>query len=263
MIQRVLYHRSPVIRRSQRYGFTLIELLVVVGIIAVLAGLLIPVVGVVRRLVNDVKCGNNLQQIGAAIEVYKNENDDMFPARLRWRDNDPLAGNPITSDLFHSNGPLKGLYKILLCPRDGQNGKDQLMGRPSTNWEDLSDIYTHDSSYMFEISTVPLNQGQLNFFFKDRGNDKPALGSTEATWVGGKHNQLRFGNLQDDNATYGDGFPPSKFPIIRCYWHHKWRGSNALDQGVRKVKNVSWELNVFDSTPFWENDVNPNIPLPN
>lgn len=263
MLRSVRFH-SPARNRSLlRRGFTLIELLVVVGIIAVLAGLLIPVVGVVRRMANDIKCGNNLQQIGAAIEVYKSENDDVFPARLRWKDNDPLAGNPITSDLFHSNGPLKGLNKILLCPRDGQNGKDPLMGRPSSNWEDLSKIYTPDSSYMFEISSEFLTAGQIEFFFKDRGNDKPALGSSEATWVGGKHNQLRFGNLKDDGVTYGDSFPPSKFPIIRCYWHHKWRGNNALDQGIRKVKNVSWELNVFDSTPFWEHDVNPAIPLPN
>ncbi len=248
-------------------GFTLIELLVVVGIIAVLAGLLLPVVGLVRRMANDIKCGNNLQQIGAAIEVYKHENNDNFPKRLRWGVGqiDPRTNLPGFGDLFQNNGQLKGLTKILQCPHDAQLGKARLMGRPSPAWEDLSSIYTEDSSYMFEISDALLNPGQINFFFKDRGNDKPAPGSSEATWVGGKYNQLRFGNLRDDNSTYGDGFPPSKLPTIRCYWHYKWTGSSKFartEQQTRKVKNVSWELNVFDSTPFWEHDANPAIPLP-
>jgi type II secretory pathway pseudopilin PulG len=237
----------------------MVELLVVVAVIAILAGLLIPVVGVVRRMANDFKCGSQLQQIAGAIEVYKHENDDLFPARLRWRDNDPLAGSPITSDLFHSGGPLKGLTKILLCPHDAQRGQDTRMGRPRA-WEDLSNVHTPDSSYLYEVSSVALNAGQINFFFKDRSS-KPAVGDPEATWAGGKQNQQRFGNRKDDGVTYGDAFPPTLFPIIRCYWHHKWRGQNRYDQEVRKVKNVSWNLNVFNSTPYWEHDVNPAIPI--
>ena len=137
-----------------RRGFTLLELLVVISIIAVLAGMVLPVVAMVRRMANDVKCGNNLQQIGAAIEVFKGENNDSFPTRL-FRD-PAVSTMPIQDDLFHSNGPLKGLTKILLCPRDGQSGKDRLMGRPRpgttpVNWDDLSSIYTPASSFFTAI----------------------------------------------------------------------------------------------------------------
>ena len=247
-----------------RRGFTLLELLVVISIIAVLAGLLLPVVAMVRRMANDAKCGSNLQQIASAIEVYKGENNDSFPDRLLW---DPTTQtnappNPITSDLFHSNGPLKGLTKILLCPRDAQLGKDTRMGR-HLSWPDLSTIYTPGCSYDYEVSSVFLNSSDLGYFFRDRATavppeSLPAANTPESTWASGKHNQLRFGNLKDDNISYGDAFPEALFPIIRCYWHYKWTGQPS-DKPTKKVKNVSWALNVFDSTPYWEHDVNPKI----
>lgn len=256
-----------------RRAFTLLELLVVISIIAVLAGLLLPVVAMVRRIANDVKCGSNLQQIGSAIEFYKGENDDAFPERLYWG-SPPVAGappSPITSDLFHSNGPLKGLTRILLCPRDAQAGRDTRMGR-HISWKNLSSIYTPGSSYDYEVSSVLLDGGDINFFFKDRVN-KPALGDLETTWAGGKHNQLRFGNLKDglratsandpmlsDPASWGTPFPEALFPIVRCYWHYKWTGTNS-DKVVRKVRNVTWALNVLDTSPYWEHEANPGIPV--
>ena len=245
-----------------RHAFTLIEMMVVVAIMAVLASLLIPTIGVVRRLVNDVKCGNQLQQIGAAIEVYKLNNDEQFPARLRWDERDPLAGNPITSDLFHSGGPLVGLTKILVCPRDARDGKDTNMGRLApggSGWDDLSTIYTFGSSYCYEVSGVVLSPGLRNFFFEDLpSNERP----TTATWSSGKHHQVQFGNLTNGvGSAKGAPFPTSLFPIIRCYWHTQWTGNKDKDASRKRgVRNVSWDLNVFDTSPYWEHDVNPDIP---
>ncbi len=247
---------------KHRYAFTLIELLVVIAVIAVLAGLLIPTVGMVKKMMSNVKCGSQLQQIGSAIEVYKSENNDLFPARLIWRDNDPLAGNPIISDLFHSGGPLTGLKKILICPRDGQMGKDEKIGRHK-DWENLRKIYTPDSSYCYEVSGVFLDPGQLKFFFEDLPlTERPALNTLDSTWAAGKSHQQKFGNLIANTGSQQKGalFSPSLFPIIRCYWHTKWTGNSAIDAAQKHgVKNVSWELNIFDSSPYWETDVNPLI----
>lgn len=58
----------------KRHRFTLIEMLVVVGIIAVLAGLLFPVLAHSRASGLQTKCMNNHQQIIKAMGIYADEN---------------------------------------------------------------------------------------------------------------------------------------------------------------------------------------------
>ena len=76
------------------------------------------------------------------------------------------------------------------------------------------------------------------------------------TWFDGKRYQLANGNT---NTSTKARFPPSLFPIIRSFWHHTWTKSNMRTD--RKVLCLSWNLEVFWSIPFWEHDVNPNIPI--
>jgi prepilin-type N-terminal cleavage/methylation domain-containing protein len=57
-------------RKPQR-AFTLVELLIVIGIIAVLIGILIPVIGAVRKAAYAASSRNNIKTIANAIDSYQ------------------------------------------------------------------------------------------------------------------------------------------------------------------------------------------------
>jgi general secretion pathway protein G len=65
--------------RSAREAFTLIELLTVMAILAVLAGMLFPVIAKSREQARKTVCMNNLRQIGMALSLYATNHDGAIP----------------------------------------------------------------------------------------------------------------------------------------------------------------------------------------
>src|SRR5881409_749689 len=72
----------PLVKRA----FTLIELLVVSGTISILAALAVPTFSKVFESAKATKDTSNLRQIGAATQMYMNDNNGVFPgsATQRW-----------------------------------------------------------------------------------------------------------------------------------------------------------------------------------
>jgi len=69
-------------KTPSRRAFTLIEMLVVIAIIGILASMLLPSLARAKQKALRIKCMNNLNQIGKAMFMFGQDNDDWFP----WND---------------------------------------------------------------------------------------------------------------------------------------------------------------------------------
>ncbi len=67
------------IKQSRFSGFTLIELLVVIAIISILAAILFPVFASARENARSVAATSQAREIGIAVRMYVQDNDEAFP----------------------------------------------------------------------------------------------------------------------------------------------------------------------------------------
>lgn len=107
--------RLPLGLRLREHGaFTLIELLVVIAIIAMLAALLLPAFSRAKESGKGAACISNLRQIGIALQVYVQENNNRLPL---MRDRSWTTTNNLPSPDQVISTQL-GNIRVLLCPSD-------------------------------------------------------------------------------------------------------------------------------------------------
>ena len=158
-------HALHVRRDARRHAgcacraFTLVEMLVVIAIIAVLAGLLLPVIGKAKEQGRSTACLSNLRQIGLALQLYTQENESKMPFiydALISTNATVITNQPPTIDVVLTNH--LGSPKILRCPSD----RKDLFARTGSSYSWNSLINGQDAEHLsvfgfgFDPHQIPL-----------------------------------------------------------------------------------------------------------
>jgi len=98
-----------------RRAFTLVELLVVLGILALLAALLFPVLAEARENARAKRCLSQVRQLAQSTLMYLSDWSDAYPlaAYVSQHDNQPCLFT-----LYHELVPYIRDKQIVICPSD-------------------------------------------------------------------------------------------------------------------------------------------------
>ena len=100
-----------------RSAFTLLELLVVIAIIAILTGIIAPVVNKMQIASRNLQCENNLRQIGAGLLSFAGDHNGLFPLAggpVPYQGTDAATGLPGWTEQI---SPYVGTdRKVFVCP---------------------------------------------------------------------------------------------------------------------------------------------------
>jgi prepilin-type N-terminal cleavage/methylation domain-containing protein/prepilin-type processing-associated H-X9-DG protein len=120
-------------RPAAQPGFTLIELLVVIGIIAILAALLLPVLAAAKNKAKCTRCVSNMKQLALGFPMFADDHNQMYPPagwangsttspgkQVSWDSyiNKYIGGNTRLADLEVGTLLADEVPNTLQCPLD-------------------------------------------------------------------------------------------------------------------------------------------------
>jgi prepilin-type N-terminal cleavage/methylation domain-containing protein/prepilin-type processing-associated H-X9-DG protein len=133
-------------------AFTLVELLVVIVIIGILASLLIPAVVRTQESGRSTGCLSNLHQIGVALQLYAQDNQNILPV-MRDKSTNAVSGtNSLPSpDVVLTN--YLGVSQVWRCPSD-KAGIYESTGS-SYSWNSLLNGQNADQLTLLNLTSNP------------------------------------------------------------------------------------------------------------
>ncbi len=218
-------------------AFTLIELLTVIAIIGILAGILLPTLGMARESARRIKCNSNLAQIGKALAMYAANYGEELPDVRPFPDNydDDPKSHQVSSALLWNGSEVTGLgalygglikiadRDVFICPSAKRRTEQRKSfdNFPRPDQEGVAGENT-ESSYLYRYREA-WGPGDLKFTYIS----KMADGSTKDL---GLQYATKTAVVCDNNSTYAAGNPDlgshnhrgKGVNVLFLDWHVEW-----------------------------------------
>lgn len=192
-------------RLSRKSGFSLVELLTVIAIIAILAAIIFPVMGMVKEKARQNNCMANMKQIVTALQMFKTDNR-CYPTVLvpvQYTGTTPKQFDAAASKDGLMGEYVKGGVAVFHCPSSKETDKAKIetftMGAgtnpPSYNvyrfnsYEGYYDTLKGkwEQHYMIDLSQVFVDKADPDYVRQLKFRNPPD--NTVVTWCSNHENR--------------------------------------------------------------------------
>lgn len=159
-----------------RRGFNLVELLLVVAIIAILAALLLPTLGMAREKARRAQCISNLRQLSLAMHAYADDHRQRLPSGV----NNKVGGfnlfqhiSWISDETYKLWQEYQLHYRVMICPNVYTCYGDE--PRPEVRGVELGYNYLGGHGYYDDLPPWQVNWQSPQSIVEPPTNGQPVL----------------------------------------------------------------------------------------